>query len=72
MNVKKFIRNRDFHKKQAIKHASLAYWKMYKTERNKKVYFRLLSRNTKSTNVNELHINNLIVVVNKQIADAFN
>ena len=42
------MRNRDFHKKQAIKHASSAHWSTYKTERNrvnvamrsaKKVYF---------------------------------
>ena len=34
-NVKKLMRNRDFHKKQAIKHASSAHWNIYKTERNK-------------------------------------
>ncbi|CAB4005997.1 Hypothetical predicted protein [Paramuricea clavata] len=32
----------------------------------------LLSRNKKSSNVNELHINNSVIVDNKQIADAFN
>ena len=93
--------NRDFHKKQAIKHASSPHWNICKTERNrvnvamrsaKKVYFRdkikecsqcgnvktswklintLLNRNKKATNVNELHINDS-VVVDKQIADAFN
>ena len=31
-NVKRLMRNRDFHKKQAIKHASSAHWNMYKTE----------------------------------------
>ena len=31
-NVKKLMRNRDFHKKQAIKHASSAHWNNYKTE----------------------------------------
>jgi hypothetical protein len=31
-NVKKLMRNRDFHKKQAIKHASSARWNMYKIE----------------------------------------
>ena len=31
----------------------------------------LLSRNKKSSNVNELHINNSVVVDNKLIADAF-
>ena len=29
------MRNRDFHKKQAIKHASPAHWNIYKTERNR-------------------------------------
>jgi hypothetical protein len=47
-NVKRLMRNRDFHKKQATKHASSAHWNMYKIERNKvnvamrsakKVYF---------------------------------
>ena len=96
------MRNRDFHKKQAIKHASPTHWNIYKTERNKanvamrnakKIYFRdkinecsqsrdvkkswnlintLLNRNKKSTNVNELHINDSVVVDDKQIADAFN
>ena len=33
-NVKRLMRNRDFHKKQAIKHASSAQWNMYTTERN--------------------------------------
>ena len=32
----------------------------------------LLSRNKKATNVNELHINDSVVVDDKQIADAFN
>ena len=32
----------------------------------------LLSRNKKSSNINELHINNSVIVDNKQIADAFN
>ncbi len=101
-NVKKLMRNRDFNKKEAIKHASPAHWSIYKTERNKvnvamrnakKIYFRdkinecsesrdvkrswnlintLLNRNKKSTNVNELHINDSVVVDDKQIADAFN
>ena len=92
------MRNRDFHKKQAIKHASSAHWNIYKTERNKvnvqpgetpkNIYFRdkinecsqsryvkkswnvintLLNRNKKSTNVNELRINDSIVVDDKQI-----
>jgi hypothetical protein len=48
------MRNRDFHKKQAIKHASSAHWNMYKIERNrvnvamrsaKKVTFVTKSRN---------------------------
>ena len=95
-NVKRLMRSRDFHKKQAIKHASSAHWNMYKIERNrvnvamrsaKKVYFRdkikecsqsrgvtkswnlintLLSRNKKSCNVNELHINKSVIVDNKQ------
>ena len=47
-NVKRLMRNRDFHKKQAIKHASSAHWNTHKIERNrvnvamrsaKKVYF---------------------------------
>ena len=32
----------------------------------------LLNRNKKATNVNELHINDSVVVDDKQIADAFN
>ena len=31
-NVKRLMRNRDFHKKQAIKHVSSARWNMYKNE----------------------------------------
>jgi hypothetical protein len=34
-------------------------------------YFTI-SRNKKSSNINELHINNSVIVDNKQIADAFN
>ena len=101
-NFKRLMRNRDFHKKQAIKHVSSAHWNIYKIERNRvniamrsaqKVYFRdkvkecsqsrdvkkswnlintLLSRNKKTSNVNELHINNSVVVDNKQIADVLN
>ena len=33
--LKRLMRNRDFHKKQAIKHASPAHWNIYKTERNR-------------------------------------
>lgn len=96
------MRNRDFHKKQAIKYASPIHWEIYKTERNrvnveirsaKSKFFRekikdcshskdvkkswslintLLSRNSKSTNVNELLINNTVVSDDKHIAEAFN
>ena len=101
-NLKRLMWNRDYHKKQAMKHASSAHWNIYKTERNrvnvamrsaKKVYFHdkikecsqcgnvkkswnlintLLNRNKKATNVDELHINDSVIVDDKQIADAFN
>ena len=33
--IKQLMRNRDFHKKQAIKHDSQLHWERYKVERNK-------------------------------------
>ena len=33
--IKNEIRNRDYHKKKAIKHNSKCHWEMYKKSRNK-------------------------------------
>ena len=100
--IKNEIRNRDYHKKKAIKHNSKYHWEMYKKSRNKvninirktkSEYFvnkirdcanvkdpkkswslinSLLGKNSKSTHINELKLNNNIITDSTLIAESLN
>ena len=100
--IKNEIRNRDYHKKKAIKHNSKYRWEMYKKSRNKVTinirktkseYFvnkirdcanvkdpkkswslinSLLGKNSKSTHINELKVNNNTITDSTLIAESLN
>ena len=100
--IKNEIRNRDYHKKKAIKHNSKYHWEMYKKSRNKvninirktkSEYFvnkirdcanvkdpkkswslinSLLGKNSKSTHINELKVNNNTITDSTLIAESLN
>ena len=100
--IKNEIRNRDYHKKKAIKHNSKYHWEMYKKSRNKvninirktkSEYFvnkisdcanikdpkkswslinSLLGKNSKSTHINELKLNNNTITDSTLIAESLN
>ena len=100
--IKNEIRDRDYHKKKAIKHNSKYHWEMYKKSRNKvninirktkSEYFvnkirdcanvkdpkkswslinSLLGKNSKSTHINELKVNNNTITDSTLIAESLN